>query len=491
MKAVAGLAELRGQIVTVSDQIELAKVDTRRAELAAAAYETARKARDQAIREARVTISVAEDASRHAHETAAAAKTSGIKLLETECRRVTTLRDDAVSRAALISTVPCEGAEPYAGCRFLLDAIAGRDQAPAHAAAVADLESHLASAHSALAIPPDIEALTASIDRAKGAGAAAEAIELPPVPASHTDAAPALERAKKALEQQLGSAAKIEEEERRLNVVAARIEELTGALTAVDEDLAGRRAALHTIEQEVAGASLLDSSIRDGEEMVRRTRASLDAAARARADAEREIGRLQGELAAAEARRLLADTTRVTISAERTELEDWVLLERAWRPTGIPARRVGAALPEISGFSTDLLRECYGDSLFELSFEDQRDSADEKRLLEVLDVTVRRGGETVAVEVLSGGPSVIVNEAVSLGIALYQRARSGRHLGVIMRDEVSGKLDIERAPAYVRMLRRAAALAHFRHVLFVSHQPACLDIADARIEVSHGTLTIS
>ena len=57
---------------------------------------------------------------------------------------------------------------------------------------------------------------------------------------------------------------------------------------------------------------------------------------------------------------------------------------------------------------------------------------------------------------LSGGQFVLVNEAVNLGIAIYNMQQGeGIRYETLFRDETVGALDATNAKEYVRMLRRA------------------------------------
>ena len=63
------------------------------------------------------------------------------------------------------------------------------------------------------------------------------------------------------------------------------------------------------------------------------------------------------------------------------------------------------------------------------------------------------------VDELSGGQFVLVNEAVNLGIAIYNM-RQGEGIGyeTLFRDEMVGALDAVNGKEYVRMLRRTMNL---------------------------------
>src|SRR5439155_3758732 len=82
---------------------------------------------------------------------------------------------------------------------------------------------------------------------------------------------------------------------------------------------------------------------------------------------------------------------------------------------------------------------------------------------------------------------VLVNEAVNLGIAIYnmQQGEGVRH-ETLFRDETVGALDPTNAKEYVRMLRRAMDLGAFYQVIFICHTPLVWELADQVVEVSGG-----
>ena len=88
---------------------------------------------------------------------------------------------------------------------------------------------------------------------------------------------------------------------------------------------------------------------------------------------------------------------------------------------------------------------------------------------------------------LSGGQFVLVNEAVNLGIAIYNmRQGEGIRYGTLFRDETVGALDAANAKEYVRMLRRATDLGGFHQVIFICHTPLVWELADNLLSVGGG-----
>ena len=88
---------------------------------------------------------------------------------------------------------------------------------------------------------------------------------------------------------------------------------------------------------------------------------------------------------------------------------------------------------------------------------------------------------------LSGGQFVLVNEAVNLGIAIYNmRQGDGIRYETLFRDETVGALDAVNGKEYVRMLRRAMDLGGFHQVIFICHTPLVWELADRTISVGGG-----
>jgi exonuclease SbcC len=85
------------------------------------------------------------------------------------------------------------------------------------------------------------------------------------------------------------------------------------------------------------------------------------------------------------------------------------------------------------------------------------------------------------------GKWVLVNEAVNLGIAIYNmRQGEGIRYETLFRDETVGALDAVNGKEYVRMLRRAMDLGGFHQVIFICHTPLVWELADCTLSVGNG-----
>lgn len=158
---------------------------------------------------------------------------------------------------------------------------------------------------------------------------------------------------------------------------------------------------------------------------------------------------------------------------------------------GLQAMELDAAGPELSTLATDLLHRAFG-ARWTVSFETLRSSADGKREIETLEVRVldTHTGYEGPVEALSGGERAIVGEAVSLALTVLACRGAGLEAPTLVRDESGAALDPEKSEAYVKMLRIAAELVGASRVLFVSHDPRAAELADSRIEIADGVITV-
>lgn len=179
------------------------------------------------------------------------------------------------------------------------------------------------------------------------------------------------------------------------------------------------------------------------------------------------------------------------VVAIEVELQDWVLLADSLGREGLQAILIDAAGPEIEALTNDLLHQAFGPR-FTVTFETTKLAADGKRELEVFDIRVldTKEGREGPVEDLSGGEKAIVGEAVALALTTVACRRSGLRGVTLIRDETGAALDEENGPRYVAMLRRAADLVGASHVLFVAHNKAMQDLADARIHIKDRRVTV-
>ena len=512
MPLEAALVPLEYEIVTLETELEdvNARIEADKPILAeAAAIDTAYDELtrvDQAIEEKEA------EAQRKMNEDSEAASSYRNWLLgRNNLRHHTTIRDQAREAVAIVDTVPCAGAGAFAGCRFLTNAAAAKLELPVREAAVAELERVVGEDReepkpAAPAVQAQIgllkehrRGLVVLAGKSYDLGAARDrADEL----ATRRDnlgrklddrrtqrreiveqvaKLPTLRDALKLIEPRVVVA-------RSLDAHSATANAMLGTLAGLVEEITRKEAQLVEVRGMLLNYDAVERALGDGDIAVVRAAGAVRAAQSLVSGVEKEAHAAdQAELVFEETAKRLA-AVQAEIGPLQEDLDDWTLLIKAFGPAGIATLLVDQALPEISTLATDLLRDCLGETVFTIQLLTQRASADDKKLLEVLDVVIFRDGKKIAVEDLSGGEGVLVSEALSLAIALYNARRTGARPYTLFRDEVGANLDDERAPAYTRLLARALQVGGFKRVLFVSHHQRALSLADARIHVADGTL---
>jgi exonuclease SbcC len=218
--------------------------------------------------------------------------------------------------------------------------------------------------------------------------------------------------------------------------------------------------------------------------------ASLESAQQALRVAEGTVSRAQAALD--RAREVEAQVAGLEAEAATTQ----TVLERASRLAldlgrdGIQSAEVDSAGPELTELINDLLHTCQGPR-FTVSVETQRASADGKKTIEECNIRVidTVAGTDKEIAEHSGGERVILGEAVSLALTMLACRRAGWERPTLIRDESAAALDPGNARAWVAMMRRAVELTGADRLLFVSHSPDVVEMADAQIEVGAPSAT--
>jgi exonuclease SbcC len=289
-----------------------------------------------------------------------------------------------------------------------------------------------------------------------------------------------------------------ERDRRKVDQDRQRYEELRAVEARRDERLKGLERLNQTraeLAEELDNKQSALSQYADIDSQIQSSYRELESTERLIVSAGRERDSLIGRQAQIEQRRQqieVAKTRLAQVEAElgaaRTEMEDYNYLAKVFGPDEIQLCEIHAAGPQVSSLVNALLEGCF-DNKFEIRFRTQRPKADGKGMVDDFDVEVRNKNldRTCLVDELSGGQFVLVNEAVNLGIAIYNmRQGEGIRYETLFRDETVGALDGGNGKEYVRMLRRAMDLGGFHQVMFICHSPVVWELADTVVSVGGG-----
>jgi DNA repair protein SbcC/Rad50 len=376
----------------------------------------------------------------------------------------------AKADAALIETVPCHAEGEFASCQFLVRAVESKEHIgeldEAHANKTALKLSILDVIRS---IPPfNADLLSVADEHVQKASSevkrlSAIVLNNSALASKHSELESSVTlRSELSAESELRAAEleSVQKEESEAQDELDNVRKSFGLLSQVARKVQGKTAELESVRKQ---ASVLDE----------------------------EIGRARSTISYIDAAEIEYQKASDELRAIQFHTKSWKLLETAFGPTGIQSLEIDSAGPAVSGIVNDLLLSCFGPR-FSVSFITQQLKADGSGYKDEFDIVVldSERGRQGSIDDLSGGEKVIVSEAVSLGIALFNRIKSGISWSTLFRDEVTGALDDANAPRYIQMLRRARELGHFKRVYFIAHQPRLQDLADSRIHISNGTVQI-
>jgi exonuclease SbcC len=425
-------------------------------------------------------LQAAEKAVVDAKASAAAARIAGlrgglVKIVDEMAPPATP--DGGYARAIAVKTLEADDhakasvADPLA----LLDRVASRKRAAENAEReVRDLE---AFAGGLAAAEADYSALRDAARKASELHAEAKAADEAVLSAVHDLGVAQADAAR--LHAELQAAMETARYVSAIDQAAARLEAYRPQLASLRAGIVGAQAKFDSLEAECE-ATRLSIPTHD----VPSARRELAQAQQACTEARRTCASTSARLAVAKAAEERAIAAEADAKAARGEQARWNHLAIAFGRDGIQALEIDAAGPRLTELTNDLLRTCFGNR-FSVAVQTQRTSSDGKKTIEECEVIVtdHETGGSAPGETFSGGEKVLIGEALSLALMMIATRRLGGSRPTLVRDESGAAMSATNAPHYVAMLRRAADLCDADRVLFVTHNPEILPLADARVSV--------
>jgi DNA repair exonuclease SbcCD ATPase subunit len=208
------------------------------------------------------------------------------------------------------------------------------------------------------------------------------------------------------------------------------------------------------------------------------------AAAEARAKAGHESAtKAESALARSEE----VDAKVFALEEQRSEIEaelaDWTRLALDHGRGGMQAAEIDNVGPELTTYMQDILRNCVG-TRWSMYARTQHLDADGKKMVEGCEIRVidNQTGEDREVKEHSGGERATLAETISSAITMLGCSRMGFDRPTLVRDESTNFLDPDAALQWVKMMRHVVAFTKADRLLFVSHNPEVVRLADATIE---------
>lgn len=201
------------------------------------------------------------------------------------------------------------------------------------------------------------------------------------------------------------------------------------------------------------------------------------------------LGVAQDGLARARATEARRIELEAEVKSSGQDAAEWKRLADDLSNRGVPALIVDAAGPELTVLANDLLRAS-GDSRFSVSVETVRMDSTGKKEIEDCLISISDSREVEPKTGASGGEEVFINEALSLAVTMLACKHGGMKHPTLVRDETGASLDSGYGAAYIAMLRRAGEIVDASRIIFVSHSAELQGLADSRIVVDQGVITV-
>ena len=347
-----------------------------------------------------------------------------------------------------LAVVPCRGEGAYASCPKIRRAVQAGEKIPA--------------------LEGEVTTLSIEVEVQRGS-----LVQIATPSSELTRTAESCERDRRKFDQERQRYAELQAVEARRDERLKALERLVNGRAEVTDELGRKESALSAFADFDGKMQASRREIENTDRLILSCRHERDSLIARQA----QIKQRREQMEAARTR--LAQV-EVDLGTARDVCEDFNYLAKVFGPDEIQLCEIQVSGPQVSILINSLLEGCF-DNKFEIRFRTQRPKADGKGMVDDFDVEVRNKNldRTCLVDELSGGQFVLVNEAVNLGIAIYNmRQGEGIRYETLFRDETVGALDAVNGKEYVRMLRRAMDLGGFHQVIFICHTPLVWELAD-------------
>lgn len=288
--------------------------------------------------------------------------------------------------------------------------------------------------------------------------------------------------------------------------IAAAVERKAGIETRIQELRAegmSKKAALEIRQKNDAENVIrLEQLIKDieaevnygAESVIVNCENTLFALKKEKSDTEKALATLQAQreqisarLAEARAAEKKVEALKADAQALQIEAAEWQYIQAACGNNGLRALEIDGVAPCITNNANTLLAATYGPA-FSVSIR----TVDPETGKETFDVVVTTddGTETL-LENLSGGQKVWILKALRLAMTLISKDKSALNYKTAFSDEEDGALDVCNAENFVNMYRAFMNAGGFESLLYISHRPECVAMADSQINFSAAGITIN
>lgn len=187
-------------------------------------------------------------------------------------------------------------------------------------------------------------------------------------------------------------------------------------------------------------SSLKDSSYEDCEVKVKKKRSTIERIREELFLKKKEIGVHEANLKQYSERLDSLSKVREQLDLKRVEMEDYTYLKNVFGKGGIQTILLENVIKNHQAIANSVLSEICNEPI-QIHMDTQKTSADGTRTLETLDLKIRKDGNMLSYDSLSGGEKFRISIALALGLRDLAARFGGANLNLIMLDEVNSPLD--------------------------------------------------
>lgn len=132
--------------------------------------------------------------------------------------------------------------------------------------------------------------------------------------------------------------------------------------------------------------------------------------------------------------------TKEKLSKKQKELEDYQYLKNVFGKNGIQTILLENVIKNHQHIANEVLKDICNEPI-QIHLDTQKDSSDGSKTLETLDLKIRKDGNVLDYDLLSGGEKFRISLSLALGLRELAARFGGTNLNLIMLDEVNSPLD--------------------------------------------------
>jgi len=249
----------------------------------------------------------------------------------------------------------------------------------------------------------------------------------------------------KNLEEQSRRFKMFEKEKEKISFLKDKLESFTSENESLSVDMSEisfkiseAKTKVSILEEKIS--SLKDSSYEDSEKKLKRKKDLLESLRNQSLELKKRIGVSEANIERYSERLEKLSETKDLLSAKQKEISDYQYLKNVFGKNGIQTILLENVIKNHQHIANEVLKDICNEPI-QIHLDTQKDSSDGSKTLETLDLKIRKDGNVLDYDLLSGGEKFRISLSLALGLRELAARFGGTNLNLIMLDEVNSPLD--------------------------------------------------